>query len=977
MTRVNTPLRSVLLPVDLTERQKAVVPGNGHVLSLLADGLTLELSPLKTRHAPIPEQKARLTRIGGRCPIHGSLLLFDPWSPHEHRCERCGVMYIGREHDDWWAMGAQLWSAERAVHAATLYALRGDAVHRLVATRILEEFAARYATWPNRDNVLGPSRPFFSTYLESIWLLNICHALALIEAVDASPNGALGGMLRENVIAPSATLIAGYHEGTSNRQVWNEVAIMSALRLLDDEEGIDRRLHARGLPWLLNEAVLDDGSWYEGENYHLFAHRGLWYGVQLLRAIGRPLDSQLTARYRGGFVTPFVGVLPDDTFPSRRDSQYGVSIRQWRIAEWCELGFAESGDARIAGVLTRLYDGRAPMRETGRSLSTADAERNAPAAALTRADGSWRALLCASLSAPPVAPWRINSSCLEAQGLAVLRRHDAHTYVALEGGHTGGGHGHPDRLALTLQTGDDRWLEDPGTGSYVDPTLHWYRSTVAHAAPLVNGRSQLPVAGELLAFDDGREAGWIWKRARNVSPGVVIDRTVVLTDNHLVDFLEWRAVDESATHTDATHTEIMLPIASSAEVVGDVRWDAAQFPVGDALEDGLNFLTEVCESVWDRTITLNARPSQAAVGAPSGATPVTSRLWYACSVPFSLIRAVAPGAPGHGPVERYILRATGATGHIAGVWSVAHHGAAPIESVSFDVARGPIVSVTSADGTRMVHARAPRGWNIEVSQSDGTRTITLGGLTDRSQIADTTVSAHSAGLRPVEPGHGSNHAAVPRASIEVPFVASGTIPDLPGAPIAGVAPTILGESHYVQTEQSWADADRPTVHAQLVVTESAFIVDLDIRTGPVVLQPAPESNPLDNERSDTNADGVQWYMARPGDHDWFASALVVPSASVDAPELPVRSTPLVTNPSCAPRVAARKTDAGWAVRFTWDRGQLPVGDDGVFCFDVVVNERPPERERRRGQLVFSGGGGFGYLRGDRHERARALRLRLP
>ena len=26
-------------------------------------------------------------------------------------------------------------------------------------------------------------------------------------------------------------------------------------------------------------------------------------------------------------------------FPSRRDSQYAVSLRQWRIAEHCELGF--------------------------------------------------------------------------------------------------------------------------------------------------------------------------------------------------------------------------------------------------------------------------------------------------------------------------------------------------------------------------------------------------------------------------------------------------------------------------------------------------------------------------------------------------------------------------------------------------------------------------------------------------------------
>jgi hypothetical protein len=44
---------------------------------------------------------------------------------------------------------------------------------------------------------------------------------------------------------------------------------------------------------------------------------------------------------------------------------------------------------------------------------------------------------------------------------------------------------------------------------------------------------------------------------------------------------------------------------------------------------------------------------------------------------------------------------------------------------------------------------------------------------------------------------------------------------------------------------------------------------------------------------------------------------------------------------------------------------------------LIVNERPPQRARRRGQLVLTGGGGFGYLRGDRADPAAAWRLRLP
>ena len=77
-------------------------------------------------------------------------------------------------------MSYQLWLAERAVHAALFYVLRGEERHGTLARTILREYAGRYLSYPNRDNVLGPTRLFFSTYLESIWLLQICIAADLL-----------------------------------------------------------------------------------------------------------------------------------------------------------------------------------------------------------------------------------------------------------------------------------------------------------------------------------------------------------------------------------------------------------------------------------------------------------------------------------------------------------------------------------------------------------------------------------------------------------------------------------------------------------------------------------------------------------------------------------------------------------------------------------------------------------------------------
>jgi hypothetical protein len=61
---------------------------------------------------------------------------------------------------------------------------------------------------------------------------------------------------------------------------------------------------------------------------------------------------------------------------------------------------------------------------------------------------------------------------------------------------------------------------------------------------------------------------------------------------------------------------------------------------------------------------------------------------------------------------------------------------------------------------------------------------------------------------------------------------------------------------------------------------------------------------------------------------------------------------------------------GYAMRITLSSGELPSD------LDVIVNEQPRRRARRRGQLVLSGARGeFVYLRGDRHEADRLVPLR--
>ncbi|MDQ2889263.1 MAG: heparinase II/III-family protein, partial [Gemmatimonadota bacterium] len=576
---------SLLVSKDelLARRQVAT-----RALAPLATGLRRELEPLIVTLPEVPTLKAHLSRAGGRCERDGTLLAYDPFDAR-HRCPTCGREYTGVEHARSRLYWHHLWLAERVLHAALLGVLLDDPPARRLAVNLLDAYALQYLHYPNRDNVLGPSRPFFSTYLESIWLLQLVIALDLLETGAPAPetgHGALGARVRDRLIAPSAALIASYDEGMSNRQVWNNAALTAAGIILGDNSLVERSvLGDSGLHAQLDRALLRDGSWYEGENYHLFAHRGLCYGVQMSERCDYGLPPELERRFHEGFAAPFRTLLPDLTYPSRRDSQYAVSVRQPRFAESCELGLARGDDERLVGMLARLYDPGIPRGDTGRARSTADVERNLPATGLTRADLSWRSLLLAREQLPPLVQTPLGSDLLPAQGIGVLRRDGDALYVALDYGNSGGGHGHPDRLDLLLADHDTRWFDDPGTGSYVDPSLHWYRSTLAHTAPLVDGHSQRPVNGRLLAFEDRGDAGWIRAEAR-FTDDLKVQRTVVVLQDYLVDMLEW---------TGDTAHELALPW-HGVDLVNehDEPVARAAHPIqgGEALEDGFGFLID-------------------------------------------------------------------------------------------------------------------------------------------------------------------------------------------------------------------------------------------------------------------------------------------------------------------------------------------------------------------------------------------------
>ncbi len=882
-------------------------------LAPLADSLAAELAPPGSL-PEMPAKKALLSREGGRCPADGSMLEFDPRQPYRHRCTTCAREYEGERHHRMWIMWQQLWLAERSVVGATLHLLTGSEHGAAVARQLLGQATRVYATLPNCDNVLGPSRPFFSTYLESIWLLQLCVALDLLEMAGVRDD--LPDRVRKRVIEPSAELIASFDEGASNRQVWNAAALLAAGVVLDRDDLITTAVDGRsGLRFHLEHGLLGDGTWYEGENYHLFAHRGLWYGVTMCEVHGIAVDASLLSRFNEAFATPLLTALPDMTFPSRRDSQYAVSLRQWRFAESLELGFARTGDGRLAAGLHSLYTFDGPRRDTGRWCSTAEAERNQPASRLSRADLGWKSLLFAAAELPRTGDVDAAGSVLLAsQGFAVLRpppRPDV--YAALDYGEPGGGHGHPDRLGVLLAVGDARWLDDPGTGSYVDPTLFWYRSTLAHNAPLVDGVSQRPVRGRLRAFDSHGGASWVDAELPAIATsGVRFRRTLVALDGYLLDTIAW---DGGAGHV------IDLPFHVPYDAAVGPEWVPADLTEA-ASGDGFAFLRDVQSTTTDRRMRLEID----AASHPGAADmivhlPADGRAcWW---------RARHPGAPGAADGALLALRAQGASGMLVSVWSWSK----PVEIIAADARQ---TTLRLPGGETHTHESSPSGWRIARGTAP---VIALGGIRELPTVTPEQPDAERR-LR---------HAPI-IISRRRPFVRE------------------LAEESYRRSEHSWRMAGEPRAHVEVSVMGADLRVTVEVRKQPLIFRARGDDPALDNEHPDIHSDGVQVHLLT-GDALAQAAWLIVPEPGANQVRIRRTGHAQPADPSCT---CARLAD-GYRVGMTFPLEAITSPRTRTFALDVLVNEIGAGRVRRRGQLVLSGGAGeYVYLRGDRQPPDRFL-----
>jgi len=498
---------------------------------------------------------------------------------------------------------------------------------------------------------------------------------------------------------------------------------------------------------------------------------------------------------------------------------------------------------------------------------------------------------------------------LDTQGLAILRTRER--YVSLECGPSGGGHGHPDRLHLTLHADGVHWLPDLGTGSYVAHDLFWYRSTLAHNAPRLDGSSQPPGDAHCLAFDV--RGDWAWARGRYGELG----RAVLSGPAYVVDVTDLSGKESHLI-------ELPWHFDGAGDVVTPGRWTEGE------LADEFVHTVERFVPAGEGPIVLELHADGRQLRAHFLFTG-------------ELLRATGLGKPGtEKEAAFYVLRARGRGARFVTV--LEPMAAAPtIRGVR---ARGEVVEVETARGIER-HAIGAEGWEVQV----GTERVRL------------------SGTRPAVP------ALQPLLELERPTPVTGTAlrvdrppaldGTLDGFDIAEPLRLEL-EDQYRRSEEPYAGPEEFSVAVCVNWDDDALYLAVDVTKADLCFRPgqAPPLR-LDNEPDDVHSDGVQLYV-RAAEEGAVAGWLIVPEGG-DGGGLRVRGAGATGGPEMV-RGAWRRTDVGYRITAAiappdWSRSHV----GGRIGFDVIVNEMLPGRVRRAGQLVWSGGDGWVWLRGDRQD----------
>lgn len=494
--------------------------------------------------------------------------------------------------------------ANKARYMAFAYALSGDERLARKVAEILLAYADVYKTYPMTP---AKGRATESTLHESPWAINLATAYDLIY-----DSGALSQeerkRIEDDLFRPCAEVLRiCNHRTKSNWRSWAIAGLGVIGFCIGEREYIDEALNGYrdasgkvvryGFAQQMAEAVLADGIFWERSlGYHFYALNALSLLAEAARHCGVDLwhigirgneeDAGADAERRWGgtgektlkmmFDAPFYYVFPDlsgaaiadsHTFHLRPNSLYEMAYRAYKDEKYAWLLNLRRPrrpryDIELMWFNFDLPPGRFDLAEDAR-FGLNGLHKN----------------VCTLF---PSAGYVILRQSASKEGTCVLM-----TY-----GRYGSGHGHPDKLHISLYGRGKIVAPDPGSFGYENPEhLTWANQTIAHNTVTVDELSQYPQGrsdsiwaserrgrpsvGKLIFFHPGEALKAARATCDNAYEGVILDRTVALIGPLLVDIYRVRSAEEHqydwAFHVDGELISSSLKLESVPGVLSSSR----------------------------------------------------------------------------------------------------------------------------------------------------------------------------------------------------------------------------------------------------------------------------------------------------------------------------------------------------------------------------------------------------------------------
>ncbi|HVM49005.1 MAG TPA: heparinase II/III family protein [Candidatus Acidoferrum sp.] len=472
--------------------------------------------------------------------------------PGPYKCPKCGRLYAGEKYEAALRRLVHGWLAQAALDLALVSAIEHRPDYAAKCAEILIKYADAYPG-PHTSALAGGM--IYQSLDEAMWVIPLGQAYDLIY-------GQIGDAERAKIETFLRAVARGLQAcGTQgNWGSWHLSAVGVVGYATEDEELLGWA--TQRFQQQIREQLGDDGLWPESvHTYHYFsllafaqfAEAARHAGLDLYHWEGKPGKSLLSM-----FRAPLAYAYPDLRLPAINDGWYEAFVP----GDLYELGYCRTHDPQFGWVLAKAY--KADLVPAGL----------VPAGGRKGAREGLYAFLFGGAIPTQISPPLLASTNFSVLGICALRS----TNGAMMTFHYGPclGHGHRDKMGITLFANRKLWLADYGTPGYGAAILPWYQSTLAHNTVVVDGKTQAPTKeNQVKLWLGGNDLEAAESVTSEAYAGVKHSRTVVRIGDYFVvaDRLESQA---EHTYDLYLHSEGELSLAEGASALQTVaspsRW---------------------------------------------------------------------------------------------------------------------------------------------------------------------------------------------------------------------------------------------------------------------------------------------------------------------------------------------------------------------------------------------------------------------